>query len=191
MARIIFSSNTFDFWAETLPVRFPCLQCTENCCTDYLIFLTDADVQRVHDALPELPLPAYLDISDVHVDDYPEVRVAGRKGRLVLKKDPRTGRCVFLASGVNVCAIHAFSPHICQMYPFQVPFDDYQSLELRQDVRCPEKFLCSKEEMVRLIDMAKRFWRKDLPRYARAVEAWNAASHDEPLEAFFDFLLSE
>ena len=189
MPRIIFSLETFEQWAKNLPVGFPCVRCTENCCTDYLIFVTHVDVARIHRMLPQLPLRDYLEVSQVEVDDYPEVTIAGRRGRLVIKKEPNTGRCVFLASGVNLCSIHTFSPYICQMYPFQVPFDDYRELELRQNIKCPERFLCPKADVQRLIGLARTFWQQDLPRYADLVDTWHRTRPGGTLEDFARFIL--
>ncbi len=189
-SRIIFSADNFELLARSYPVGFPCLTCSEGCCTDYLIFVTHADVSRIHGAVPELRVLDYLDVSDVAVDDYPEVMLDGRPCRLVLKKEPASGRCVFLASGVNLCAIHAVSPYICRMYPFQVPYDDYQELELRQEVKCPERFLCPRDEIPQLIRTAKAFWERDLPRYAQLVETWHRLQPEGSLASFAEFLLS-
>jgi len=187
--RLIFSPDTFGKWARRYRVGFPCLTCTENCCTDYLIYITHADLVQIQSALPEVPLSEYVDVTSVSVDDYPEVRIEGRPVRLVIKKAQGSGRCVFLASGVNLCAIHGFSPYICRMYPFQIPYDDYRELEFRTGVKCREPFLCPEEQIPELIQMGKTFWRHDLPRYAALVEQWNRLHAEKNLEAFVHFLL--
>lgn len=189
-SRTIFSSENFHIIAEEFPVGFPCLTCEENCCTDYLIFITHVDLARIRRALPDLPFRHYVGVSEVSADDYPEVLIKNNPQQLVIRKDHETGRCVFLASGVNMCSIHEFSPYICQMYPFQVPYDDYHELELRQEIRCCERFLCPRESVDGLIEKARSFWQQELPEYVQLVRRWNEERPYGTMDEFISYLMS-
>jgi Fe-S-cluster containining protein len=188
-SRVIISNENYDELSKEHQVGFPCLGCQKDCCTDYEIFITHLDLKKIHKNVPDLPLDHYVGITDIFAKSYPRIMVENVPKQLVIKKAPFSTKCVFLSSGVTMCSIHDHSPYICQMYPFQVPYDDYKSLELRQNRRCTKAFLPYKHRIEALIKLSQDFWEKELPEFERVVNQWNSESPEKGATEMINYML--
>lgn len=157
-------------------LRFNCTACGQ-CCRDYRVPVTAADVRRLATALPDGETVAnYLEwLSPLQVDmtGEPETFVHLPEGRRLLVLRHQDGACVLLRE--RHCSIHPARPRSCQLYPWDISLGrrgGVRRLVLLHEYSACEATLNGHVRPQQLAEQ-KRWERAEIADYVRVVSDWN------------------
>ncbi|MDH6628271.1 Fe-S-cluster containining protein [Streptomyces sp. LBL] len=148
-----------------------CAGCTGQCCRDYKVGITVADVRRLAAGTALHPEEFLTLLED---DEGFRLRPGGPTLDLYLLREKKRG-CVFLmelAPGKARCGVYAHRPLVCSNFPTKL---ERGAVAIRQDTLCgPDSW--------NLAAMELTTYRRDLERnrvawaeHLSLVEEWNAA----------------
>lgn len=165
-----------------------CQRCN-NCCTNFGVCLTIADIARIEKE-KKIPATSFIDL----VLDYsprertePAVILNNKMYLLVLKHEPQKDKdrvCTFFNN--NRCSIYENRPYLCRTYPF--------TLDKKGELKDVKSRACmvfwyprgmAKENYVSDL----KVYYKQIEDYKKIVEKWNIKkeNHAKDLEAFLEF----
>lgn len=137
-----------------------CLSCNANCCRNWTIFCTIADVERIKegtgleynefcsfDTIPKKELDYYKPMSDFHMYHFLS------DGKLLQLKKKENGDCIFLKEDGS-CGNHKYRPTICAFFPlwFVEKDDNY---ELKIDIGYEGVCIIPSDELLKYIETSK------------------------------------
>lgn len=168
-----------------------CEKCAGNCCTDFVVYVTHADIKRLKQFTKKAPERFVVPYSDdgrtpyplVDLDDYgPNVRLG------LIRNDDK---CIFIDTVKSQirCTVHSHKPMVCRTYPFSI----IESGELVPitPYKCPEPLLpvSPKEREKILLEIDQLF--NEFDAYVKLVKDWNSStSHRKKVfEILLKFLM--
>ena len=165
-----------------------CEKCAGNCCTDFVVYVTHADIKRLKQftkKVPERFVVPYLDDGRtpyplVDLDDYgPNLRLG------LIRNDDK---CVFmdtLNSQIR-CTVHSHKPMVCRTYPFS--FIESGELIHVEPYKCPKPILpVSPEEREQILLEINQLF-NEFDGYEKLTKEWNSSLSNEKRE--FEILLN-
>ena len=145
-------------------------QCDGCCCQRYTVLVTTFDVQRILENLPAVRPRDFTVFYPSSIDpsgDFPRILLRGAWYCLGMAFSSR-GACIWHTKEGR-CAIHHFSPLVCQAYPWTLDTED--SIIFNPDAICQAVFAPREPGVTKAV--VQQSWNES-QRYAELVERWNA-----------------